>query len=113
MVGVMTDNRLRTSRRAQAAIVGLGVASALGTAAGIAVTTLQPAGSEDAGTTPTTTTTSTQRTVVTRQATRGDDGEREEGFTKARAPRKVRVVQQSATQGTTTQPAPQATSSGS
>jgi hypothetical protein len=107
----MTDYRLRTSRRAQAAVVGLGVASALGTAAGIAVTTLQPAASEDAGTTPATT--STQRTVVVRQATRGDEGEREEGFTKVRAPRKVRVVQQGAARGTTTQPAPQATSSGS
>ena len=106
----MTKNRLRTSRRAQAAVVGLGVVSSLGTAAAIAVTTMQPAPSEDAWSPPTTTT--PQRTVVTRQVSRGDDGERDEGFTKVRAPRKVRVVQRNLAPNTA-QPAPQATSSGS
>ena len=79
----MTTRKLRTTARAKAAIIGLGVASAVGTAAAIGVSTLQPDTSTD-----TWVPADTVRQAPAR-ATQGDgeEGDDDGGWTQVRPPR--------------------------
>jgi hypothetical protein len=96
----MRAHQVRTSRTTQAVIVGVGLASALGTAAAIGVSTLTPTGSENAGSPATSTSrTTTQRT----HRLHSDEADDQGRGTRVTAPPTVAK----------TRPAPQATSSGS
>jgi hypothetical protein len=101
----MTTRKLRTTARAKAAIIGLGVASAVGTAAAIGVSTLQPDTSTD-----TWVPADTARQAPAR-ATQGDDeegGDDDGGWTQVRPPRSGQAPSQ-----TQQQAPPAAQSSGS
>jgi hypothetical protein len=112
----MRNQQLRTGRLARAAIVGAGLAGALGTATALVIPTLHLGSNEDAWSPATGNGQHSGRTAATKhRATKGNarlgDSERDDdGWTPVTSPRPAKRQNQSARQNQPsgqTQPAPQ------